>query len=178
MMSKKYSTKKQNGGNYNMKNNYRVFITTAIDINSIYNSLKNAISERIEAQKRQEQLWSIIKRTRTNHEKEMDRIDQQIGNATHKVNKVISQLCQYKKTHKAMNLAYEYLKKEMERISKIIDSKTRLANDVERGRATYITSAGRTITDTTEQRKYIKKKTEQYYKLQNWLKYVSRYLAY
>ena len=176
MTRKNYSLKKQNGGNKNMKHNYNYITSKRIDIDSIYSSLRMTISRRAEAQNRQNQLWDVIKRTHSNHDKEMNIINNQIGDATHRINQLISQLCQYKKTHKAMNLACEYLKREIIRTKRIIDSKTQLANDVDRGYASYVTSKGKVHTDTTQQRRYIQKKTEQYHKLQEWLNYVSRYV--
>lgn len=139
--------------------------------------MRATISQRAKAQERQRELWGIIKRTESNRSKEMEAITKQIGDATHKLNYLITQLCQYKRTHKAMNLAYQYIKKEIDRIDGIIRGKERAIYLVSIGQKCWITDEGVSHTDSTNMRKYVELKRNQRNKLQNWLNYVSRYLV-
>lgn len=161
-----------------MRNKHRIHNSVGIqpiNIDALYNSLRANISNRNQLQERMRNLWSVIKKTHGDHSSEMKSITERIGNTTHKINELISRLCQYKKTHKAMNLAFNFLKTEIERINNIVRRKERDVRDVESGRARWINSTGKAHTNSSNMREYINKKVKQRDKLQNWLNYVSRY---
>ncbi len=163
--------------NHKGNKNYRNTTARRIDIDAIYNALRAAIKNRNRWQEEQRKLWSIIKKTKANHKNEMDAIGRHIGEETHKINCLISQLCQYKRTHKAMNLAYEYLKREIERLNEIIKRRREYAELVRAGKAYYQLDDGTMSTNPNTDREYINQKMAQRSKLQNWLNYVSRYLV-
>jgi hypothetical protein len=107
----------------------------------------------------------------------MSRISAEIGECTHKLNGLINNLCQYRKTHKAMNLADRYLQGEISRINKIIQHQENTANKVDRGVCCLINDSGVTHTNTSGLRSYIKTKKEQVAKLQQWKQVVQKYAA-
>ena len=72
-----------------------------ININEIYNKMHYQLKERAFWQQKQKDLWALISSTNENHHKEMIQIDKKIGQTTHELNKLINELCQYKKTDKA-----------------------------------------------------------------------------
>ena len=152
-------------------------IERRIDVESIYNQMRQTIATRNELQKRHDELWKVIKKYDCDKSRLMDQIDNKIGACTHKLNGLIGNLCQYRKTHKAMTLAYRYLGGEIERINKIIHSKIKTINEVERGRCCLISSKGVTHTDTTALRNYVKTKQEQVARLQKWKQVVQKYAA-
>ena len=161
----------------NANQNRTSFTTKRIDINSIERQLTAALTERARLQKRQDDLWAEIDRHKCDRSASMHRINQGIGANTHKLNKLIDELCQYKKTHRAMNMAYNYLAKEIQRIERIIASNERAIRDVNAGRKYLINSTGRVHYDTTSLEKYVKLKKEQANKLRKWKSAVGRYVA-
>ena len=74
-----------------------------------------------------------------------------------------------------MNLAYDYLEKEIDRIQRIIDSKNRIIHDVRMGRTWLINSSGVSHTDPSNLINYVAKKNGQLMKLINWRDYVLKY---
>lgn len=159
----------------NNNRNYKGFTTRTININEIYSDMKETLANRVYYQSKQDDLWKTIKRYHVNKSREMDEIDDHIGNCTHKMNQLIGELCKYKKTHKAMNLAYDYLEKEIDRIQRIIDSKNRIIHDVRMGRMGLISSSGVSHTDPSNLINYVAKKNGQLMKLINWRDYVLKY---
>ena len=93
--------------------NYKSVNNTKIDINSLYNELREALATRNSLEEKQRNLWSIIKRSKKDLNFEMNKIDIKIGENTHKINMIISKLSHYNKTHKAMSMAKDYLNKEI-----------------------------------------------------------------
>lgn len=156
---------------------HQQFHTQIIDIEGLYRQLSAALNERAQEEIRQDNLWHLIKQTHSDHRSEMHEIDVRIGNNTHKLNRVISQLCHYKKTHRAMNLADTYLQKEIARNQHIVSSWNRAIDDVERGRRTLIDASGYEHTDTTSARQYVKQKMEQIRRLEQWQNYVHSHRA-
>ncbi len=148
-----------------------------IDIESIYRQMQHELAKRKDLQEKQDALWKIIKRNHCNRSAQMDDISRGIGKCTHRLNELISDLCQYKKNHKAMNLAYRYLTGEIERINKIIQHQTNTIYEVDRGYSTLVNDSGYTHTDTSNLRRYVNLKREQVAKLQKWKEVVSRYIA-
>ena len=161
----------------NRKQSRSGVIAKKIDVDSIYNQMIRALDERRRLQEEQKALWRVIKSNHCNKSSQMNAIDAKIGYSTHKLNKLISELCNYKKTHRAMNLAHDYITKELNRINKIINSKIELVRDVNAGRACLISSTGRTHTSTISQENYIRIKREQARKLENWKKAIERYMV-
>lgn len=160
-----------------MKKQQRTTTASKIDIASIYNQMRKELSERAQLQKEQDSLWSIIKRYNCNRSAQMSQITKKIGNSTHRLNQLINELCKYKKTHKAMNMAHDYIIREIERINKIINSKNKLIRDVNAGYSCLITSTGVTHTNTSDLENYIRLKREQVKKLENWKRSVERYMV-
>ena len=156
-------------------NNQNGVRTNSINVDMIYSQMKSAIERRNEMQERQDKIWARIKRTNSSGHAELCDIDNRIGQATHRVNELISKLCQCRKAHRAMNLAYVYLTKEITRNEKIVTHQEKLIRDVEYGRTRLINSHGVTHTNTTNLRKYVAKKKEQIHKLERWRRHVSYY---
>ena len=169
-MQRKQNTQKQ------IRTSKTVVRGQRINIDGLYNQLKNAIDQRINYQRKQKELWKYIHRTKQNCSIEMDKISNGIGKSTNEINHVISQLCKYKKTHKAMKLANDYLSKEIDRIEKIIEDRNQIIDDVECGYTYLRRSDGVKTTDTTSQRNYVKLKKEQKERLVKWKQYISRYI--
>ena len=159
-----------------MKNTNKNQKSVKININEIYNKMHYQLKERAFWQQKQKDLWALISSTNENHHKEMIQIDKKIGQTTHELNKLINELCQYKKTDKAMNLAYSYILSEMERIKKIIKSKNKLISDVENGITGLIDDTGYCHVNTSGLRTYVKQKKECYNKLNQWKIHVEKYL--
>ena len=158
------------------KKNYRTNLTSnKIDINSIYNKMQNQLRIRANLQVKYDNLWDVIKRNHCDRHYEMQDLNSKIGKCTNELNKLIGQLCKYKKTHKAMNLAYSYIESEMERINRIIQHQNRVIYDVNHGYRTLINSYGHEHTNTSDLRNYVNYKMQQYNKLNNWKQYVARY---
>lgn len=154
----------------------RTFVAKTIDIESLYRKLKSSLEKRAGYQEAQENLWKFIKKTESNRSAEMERIDNEIGKNTHEINIILSELTQYKKTHKAMNLAYNYLQNEINRTKKIIEKWRETISKVEGGRSVLITSEGNTHTNTNNARNYVKKKNDQLLKLEKWSNHIRNYM--
>lgn len=152
-------------------------IAKKIDVESIYKQMQQVLAQRKALQEKQDELWKVIKRNHCNRSSQMDSITNGIGKCTHKLNGLISNLCQYRKTHKAMGLANRYLQGEIGRINKIIQHQQNAVNKVERGWSVLVRDTGVTHTDTSQLRRYIKLKQEQVAKLQKWQQVVQRYAA-
>ena len=146
-------------------------------INDIYNLLKEHIGARAVLQDKKNKLWYEIKRYGYDRSEAMDYIDSKIGECTHNINIQIGKLCQFKQSHRAMNLAHDYLTKEISRMEKIINKTSNTINSVKMGRSNLINSRGYYHTDTTNLSNYLTKKRGQLVKLREWLKHVSRYLV-
>ena len=96
---------------------------------------------------------------------------------THRINRQLSQLSQYNKTHKAMSLAKGYLEKEITRFQRIAGYWSGGIRDVESGRCCLISSNGRSDTDTRSSRAYVQSRYEKIGKLTKWLEHVKRFAA-
>lgn len=148
-----------------------------VDVDAIYSQMRDAISRRVEYQRQHDAVWARIKRTKCNGNRELDAIDRKIGAETHKINRLISELCKYRKTHRAMNLAYTYICKEIERARRTAESNANTVRSVNAGRSVLIRSTGVSHTDTTQLEKYVQHKYAQVAKLEKWKQYVARYCA-
>jgi hypothetical protein len=162
---KKVTTKKGASGNTWQR----------IDVDAIYSKMRDAISRRVEYQRQQDAVWARIERTHCNGTRELDEIDRKIGAETHKINCLISELCQYRKTHRAMNLAYTYICKEIERARRTAESNANTVRRVNAGRSVLISSTGTKHTNTTHLAKYVQQKYAQVARLEKWKQYVARY---
>ena len=151
------------------------FKTQTINIDSIYSQLQSHMAKRSNNQNRQDNLWKEIKKTNSNRKSEMERIDRNIGKETHEINMIISSLCQYKKTHKAMNLASKLLDGEIRRTKAIISKWKGIVREVEEGMCELINSTGVTHSNTTNAKKYIVQKQQRLAKLVEWKQHVDRY---
>ena len=139
--------------------------------------MKEELGQRARVQLKQDELWKKILRYHCDRHSEMEAISQKIGKHTHNLNQLIGQLTQYKKTHKAMNLAYSYLSSEIARIDKIVDSTNRTIRSVNAGRCVLTNSRGVTHTDTRGLENYVRLKTAQRDKLKKWKDHVQKYAA-
>lgn len=163
--------------NYNQNNNnYKKGMTTQrINIGAIYTRLQQAIANRNHYQAEMNRLKYYIGHYKVNKSAEIDRLTQKLGSCTHEINLLISQLCQYKKTHRAMNLAYDYLSREIDRNIMICQKNVELIKDVKSGRRSLVYSTGVVTYDYKPLLKYVEKKMEQLKKQRKWLEYVKRY---
>ena len=151
------------------------FKTQTINIDSIYAQLKAHLAKRTNSQGKQENLWKEISRTRSDRDSQMKRINNNIGKETHEINKLISALCRYNKTHRAMNLASTLLDGEISRTKTIISKWQRNVSLVSRGKSHFITSYGTTTTDTSQAQAYVVQKQQRLAKLMEWKRHVDRY---
>lgn len=163
--------------NKSRTHNRKVVVSKKIDIESLYTRLRNGINKRLEWQERQDDLWVYIKKTNNNRIKKMKKINFEIGKSTHEINKILNELTKYKKTHNAMNMAYNYLENEISRINKIINKWKKTVNDVEAGRKLLISADGTEDTDTRTSKNYIKKKEKQLSNYKKWREHVKSYLV-
>ena len=148
-----------------------------VDVEKIYKQMQEAIRQRNALQKQMYNLWDVIKSHHCNREAQMTKVTRDIGNMTHRLNGLINELCRYNKTHRAMNLAYEFINSEITRTTKIISSRERSIWRTEAGLQCLIRDTGVTTTDTSELRDYVAKKKAQVQKLQTWKEHVQRYMV-
>ena len=146
-----------------------------IDVDRIYTQLHKALEQRARLQAEQDKLWSVIKAHHVNRSAEMERITANIGKSTHQINLLLNQLCQCRQAHRAMNLAYGHLSREISRCKAIIAKWQRLAYEVDHGKAGLINSRGVSHNDTTHAKSYYAQKQRQLAQLEKWRSYVSRY---
>ena len=175
--NKRNSNKKGSAG-YQKKaqgSNKGGYTAKSIDVDAIYRKLKASLNHRAQLQEEYDKLWATVKRTRSDKTRELKRVDSAIGKETHQLNQLLSQLCQYRKTHRAMNLAYDSIGHEITRIQRIIDKWQKLIRDVEAGRRSLIDSQGRVVTETATSRRYVAQKQQQLSKLRSWQNHVARY---
>ena len=85
----------------------------------------------------------------------MSSIDNKIGYYTHTINGLISELCKYNKTHKAMNIAYNYIVKEIKRAEGIISKNETTIYKAKHGLTTLICDDGTTTNDYRSLVKYV-----------------------
>ena len=93
-------------------------------------------------QARQDELWKFIKRTHLDRRAEMSSITRGIGECTHRINGELAKLSRCKKTHKAMNIAKNYIEEEIDRLSKISNSWEDTIRFVEQGKMRLINAGG------------------------------------
>ena len=164
------NNKKVNGGKRN-----GACVSKPINVDAIYVKLKSALENRSSLQAAQDREWDIVKSMGFDRTDELVRIDKAIGNQTHKVNLLLSELTQYRKTHRAMNLAYDYVSREITRIERIVSHWQRIIRDVDAGRSVIVTSRGVSHTNTANAKNYVAKKRQQLSKLNGWKSHLSRY---
>jgi len=173
----KSTVRKSEGLKQDYRNKNKATVAKSIDIESIYRGLKTALEKRAGYQEAQQNLWKYIKRTNADRSHEMKQISDEIGTNTHEINKILNELTQYKKTHKAMNMADRYLQSEISRIQKIIEDWKKTVRDVEAGRKILISSNGVNHTNTTGAKEYIQIKQRQLSNLQKWQNHVRHYMV-
>ena len=164
------NNKKTNGGNRN-----GACVSRTINVDAIYAKLKTALANRASLQALHDEEWRIIKSRHVDRNAQLEKIDNAIGGQTHRVNLLLSELTQYRKTHRAMNLAYDYVSREITRLERIVSSKQTLVRDVDCGRTGLINSHGVSHTNTTNLKNYIAKKRQQLSKLKGWKVHLSHY---
>ena len=175
-MSKMNNTKGTN--NKTQKSQTRGSVNSkVVNIESIYRQMKDTLAKRAALQKRQDDLWVVIKKHHCNKRSEISTITKRIGQTTHRLNGLIGQLCIHKKTHKAMNLACLFLNSEIERATQIIHKQEENVRLTETGKRVLISSDGKITTSTRDLRKYIAEKKNQVSRLQKWKSHVQKYMA-
>ena len=175
--NKRNSNKKGSAG-YQKKTqggNQGGYTAKRIDVDSIYRKLKASLNRRAQLQTEYDKLWDTIKRTRSDRTAELKRVDTAIGKETHTLNQLLSQLCQYRKTHRAMNLAYDSIGREITRIQRIIDKWQRVIYNVDYRGGSLLNSRGETHTNTSRLKRYVAQKQQQLSKLRSWQSHVARY---
>ena len=144
-------------------------------LDGIYTQMRAAIARRSNYQSQYDEAWSKVKRYGCDKDATLTHLSKCIGNETHTLNMLISRLCQYRASHRAMNLAYSFLGGEIERCSRIAESKSRGIARVRRGVSELVDSHGNRHTDTTHLERYVEQKVAQRDKLVKWREYVGRY---
>ena len=163
-------------GRYNgQKHNRTVGAPARIDIDAIYRELKSAIEERARLEIEQKSVWDYVKRYNADRSERLIRINAGIADCTHRINLQLSQLSRYNKTHRAMQLAKTYLESEIARLQRITNRWDWIIRDVEAGRSCLINGSGRSSTDTTSSREYLKSRYERIARLTKWLEHVKRF---
>ena len=152
------------------------FKTQSINIDSIYTDLKAKMSKRQQLQGSYENMLRQVKSGK-GKSRELSNLSNQIGGQTHAIHQIISKLCQYTKTHKAMKLANDYLSGEIKRSENIINKWNNKIRAVESGREILIDSNGNMTTNTKDARAYVKQKQESLNRLKKWKKHVSKYIS-
>lgn len=148
-----------------------------LDINFIYNRLNTLISKRINYQNARNSYFDQVKRGAT-RVYEIKKVSENIGKMTYEIDKLIGELTKHKKYHKAMNLAYTYLTRELKRTNNIVIGQKNHQHKVRQGYGHhYIFSDGRVSYDPNTMNNYIYKKEQRINKLNNWLQYISNYLV-
>ena len=150
--------------------------TTTINLDSIYKDMNNLYQKRTQLQMKQKNIWKEVSKRKNDKSNQIANINKEIGTCTYKINSLINNLLQYKKTHKAMNLAYKYLNGEINRIENIIKSKKKTIKNVECGKEIAITPTGKMTTNTSELRSYVKQKEITRDKLMKCKIHVEKYL--
>ena len=163
------NNKKTNGGNRN-----GACVSKTINVDAIYAKLKTALANRASLQALQDKEWEIVKRG-VDRDAQLDSITDAIGRQTHAVNQLLSELTQYRKTHRAMNLAYDYVSREITRIERIVARWQTTIREVDAGRRELINSHGVSHTNTTNLKNYVAKKRQQLSKLNGWKSHLSHY---
>ena len=143
-----------------------------IDVDRIYRQLNARISERIQGQEESRRLMDLVKRDHVDRSAAIAETDRRIGESTHAINQLISELCRYPGKHRAMNLAERYLEQEISRAKKVTAHWQRTIHQVESGRRTLICATGIVHSDTRNSRDYVSHKQRQTAKLEKWLSYV------
>ena len=151
------------------------YYTKAKDINTIYRELKDNCVKRVIYIKKQKELWSYIHVTHNNCSNQMKAINKKIGYYTHAINGLISELCKYNKTHKAMNIAYDYIVKEIKRAENIIARNEDTIYRTKLGLITLVCDDGKRTNDYYPLVTYVNQKKDMVSKLRKWLNHVSRY---
>ncbi|MGI6781384.1 MAG: hypothetical protein ACOX56_00890 [Acholeplasmataceae bacterium] len=128
-----------------------------VDINSIYKDLWWTIGKRNNYQEEYDRNWSLVHRG-YNRRYEIDQVSRKIGETTYRIDKLIAELTKHRKIHRAMNLAHDYLTKEIERTQLIIDKQERIRDKVRWGFSNYILSDGTRYYDSELMTNYISKK--------------------
>ena len=174
-MSKTFNNRNGKKVNQGNQRNGGAVTTKRIDVNALYVQLKSVLAKRANLQEAYDREWEIVKSRKLDRHAQLDKIDSAIGAQTHKVNLLINDLCQYRKTHKAMNLAYSYVSREITRIERIVSHWQNVIREVNQGRSYLINSHGVSHTDTTHLENYVAKKRQQLSKLRGWLSFLARY---
>ena len=169
----KYTNNNGNRGRRNT-NGYNV---QTLELDKIAKELSQIISERNSKLQEQKRMWDIVKAYHTSRRGEIDRIMRRISELTHRANQLVSHLCGYKRSHRAMNIAYSYIEREEVRVGRIINDWRRRVGRVERGEARLVNSRGETSYNTSEPRNYNQQKERQLDKLRRWKQHVAHYLA-
>ena len=148
-----------------------------INVDAIYSKLKSVLARLagLEAQynkvsKIDDDGTIIVAQLR-----KLDRITDALGQKTYQVEQLLDELTKYSETHKAMNLAYDYVSREITRIERIVDMFEGYIREIEAGELSLINSHGVSHTNTTNLKNYVAKKRQQLSKLNGWKSHLSRY---
>ena len=142
-----------------MKNN-KFFQNMKSGINTavIGKQLRKHLDERARLQKKQDDLWRIIKQG-YDRSYEMERIDELIGNNTYAIDSLIGQLVRAGcRSGQAYTMAVNYLKSEIARNQRIVSSWEQKIRSVQMRRSCWITSTGVKHYDCTNAYRYLAKK--------------------
>ena len=143
-----------------------------IDVDRVYRQLSARISERIRWQEEFNRLFNLVNRDHADRSAAIGEMSRRIGESTHAINQLISELCRYPGRHRAMNLAERYLEQEISRAKKVTAKWQRTIHEVESGRRTLLSANGTVHRDTRRSRDYVSNKQRQTAKLVKWLSYV------
>ena len=157
-----------------MNKNYYV---KAKDIDTIYEELKQCIDNRSKAQETQRNLSNQTRNSYKNNSIKIRELGKKIGSYTNQINKLISELCKYNKSHKAMNLATSYLDKEIKRTQGIISKNTKLLREVSSHKSALVDSTGKVTYNCGPLKEQIASKKKALANLQKRYSYVSKHRA-
>jgi predicted transcriptional regulator len=162
--------------NYNQTSR-NTFHFQKINLDAIYRQMSCALHQRALLQSQLEDQWRSVRATHCNRHEEINKISKKIGENTYLMDGLVGQLCQYRKSHQAMNLAADYLRKEIERTQKIVAKWERGLAQVNTGKAVLLSSDGNIHIDTASTQNYVAGRRLRIQSLQKRLAYVNQYLA-
>lgn len=166
----------KNNRNKNKVTNRSGHTIKRVDVDRIEHELRKVLANRNSAQRDYDNAWSIIK-NKGQGRNQLKSAREKIGASTNRLNQLVGQLSKYNKTHRAMNLADNYLTQEIKRNKRIIKSTERTIYEVKNGISVLIDSYGNQTTDYASLEKYIRSKRNQITRLQSWQRTIKKYVA-
>ena len=131
--------------------------------------------ERGKLQEEYKKAWIPVHRYNRDNNTQLELIGKRIGEKTHQLNQLISELCRCKKTHRAMNLASEFIDSEIKRIKNNIRETQDKIHWAKSG-GMLRTGDAQLTRDTKPLLHYLDNKNRQLQRLHDWKNHVNKYM--